>query len=187
MTSPAKPHGFITKGIHWVSAGMIGYGYFKGLDHVSQLADPALLRYEVGFALALGALFMVRLIWTRYVGGVTRLPAEAPRWEHLASRAVHFGLYAAVFGIVLTGLGIALGVSVPVLGGLFLSAMIGLHDARPGAGDASADLPQSAPRKNPRASPRWSGTTCSPNSCTRRGRSTCNWRRRTTGSRAIRT
>ncbi len=128
MTAPVQPHGLVTKGIHWVSAGMIGYGYFKGLDNVSQLADPALLQTEVTFALLLGGLFVIRLLWTRHVGGTTRLPDAAPKWEHHASKAVHIGLYAAVFAIVLSGLGIALGVSTPVLGGIFLTAMLGLHE-----------------------------------------------------------
>ncbi len=128
MRHPAKPHGFVTKGIHWVSAALIGYGYFKGLDNPSQLADPALLQFEVIFALALGAVFVFRLFWTHKVGGRTRLPTDAPKWEHMASRAVHIGLYAAVFGIVLSGLGIALGYSVPAVGALTMWAMIGLHE-----------------------------------------------------------
>ena len=128
MTIPAKPHGFVTKGIHWLSAGLIGYGYLKGLDDVSQLADPALFQFEVTFALALGALFLFRLFWTQKVGGVTRLPNEAPKWEHFASRAVHIGLYVAVFGIVLTGLAIAMGYATPALGGVFLGTMIAAHE-----------------------------------------------------------
>lgn len=128
MTTIAQPHGFVTKGIHWLSGGLIAYGYFKGLDSVRQLADPAVLQFEVAFALVLGSLFLVRLIWTKTVAGPTRLPSEAPRWEHLASRAVHIGLYAAVFGIVLSGLGIALGYATPVLGGVFMGAMLGLHE-----------------------------------------------------------
>jgi len=128
MTTTAKPHGFVTRTIHWLSAGLLGYGYLKGLDSTAQLADPALLRFEVGFALLLGALFVARWIWTKRVAGATRLPEDAPRWEQIAARAVHRGLYAAVFGIVLSGLGIALGVSVPVLGGAFTTAMIAWHE-----------------------------------------------------------
>lgn len=129
MTPQAQPHGFVTKGLHWVSAALLGYGYLKGLDDVSQLADPALLRYEVIFALLLGGLFLIRLLWTKVVVGSSRLPKSAPRWEHTASRLVHHGLYASVFVIVLSGLGIALGVSTPLLGGLFTTLMIGLHEA----------------------------------------------------------
>lgn len=128
MTTMAKPHGFVTKGIHWLSAGLLGFSYLKGIDSVSQLADPAVLQLEVVLALLLGGLFVIRLIWTKLVAGSSRLPADAPGWEHTASRMVHHGLYASVFLIVLTGLGIALGVSTPVLGGLFLTAMIALHE-----------------------------------------------------------
>ena len=128
MTTKAKPHGFVTKSMHWLSAGLIGYGYLKGLDNVSQLADPALFQFEITFALSLGVLFLARLFWTKGVAGSTRLPQDAPGWEHLASRSVHIGLYASVFAIVLSGLGIALGYAAPMLGGLFLTAMIGLHE-----------------------------------------------------------
>ena len=31
MTTKAKPHGFVTRSIHWLSAGLIAYGYLKGL------------------------------------------------------------------------------------------------------------------------------------------------------------
>lgn len=128
MTTQAKPHGFVTKGIHWLSAGLIGFGYFKGLESVSQLGDPTLFFAEIAFALSIGALFLFRLFWTKTVGGTTRLPDNAPGWERWASRAVHIGLYGSVFGIVLSGLGIALAYATPWLGGLFMMAMIGLHE-----------------------------------------------------------
>lgn len=128
MTPTAQTHGFVTRGIHWASALLIGFGYLKGLENVSQLADPALMQTEVLFALGLGALFGLRYVWTTYVAGPTRLPAGAPGWEHRLSRAVHLGLYAGVFGIVLSGLGIALAYSVPALSGLGLSLAIALHE-----------------------------------------------------------
>ena len=128
MTKQAKPHGFVTKGIHWLSAGLIGFGYFKGLDNVNQLADPTLFMTEIVFAFSIGALFLFRLFWTKKIGGATRLPKDAPAWEHWASSAVHMGLFVSVFGIVLTGLGIALAYATPWLGGLFMGAMIGLHE-----------------------------------------------------------
>lgn len=128
MTARAQPHGYTTKAIHWASAALIGIGYLKGLDSPAELADPATLTIELIFALALGGLFLLRLLWTKGVVGATRLPEAAPRWEHAASRAVHIGLYASVFGIVLTGLGIALAYTTPALGGLFMGTMIGLHE-----------------------------------------------------------
>ena len=133
MTSPApttaEPHGFVTRGIHWVSILLLGYGYLKGVDSVRQLADPALLRSEVIFASILGFVFLVRLFWTQKVGGATRLPQEAPWWEHLASRTVHYGLYASVFAIVGTGFGIAYGVTSQSLGNLYMDIVTEAHEA----------------------------------------------------------
>ena len=125
----AKPHGFVTRGIHWLSILMIAYGYFKGLDNVNELADPALLRFEVIFASGLGLLFAFRFFWTQKIGGATRLPQAAPWWEHWGSRAVHYGLYGSVFTIVGTGLAIAYAYTSTVLGELFLTAMIAIHEA----------------------------------------------------------
>ncbi|WP_299700363.1 hypothetical protein [uncultured Tateyamaria sp.] len=67
MTQTAQPHGFVTKTVHWLSAGLIGYGCLKGLDNVSQLANTALFQFEVVFALALAALFVLRLFWTKRI------------------------------------------------------------------------------------------------------------------------
>lgn len=124
----APKHHFVTKTIHWVSAGLILYGYSKGLDDVDQLADPALMRTEVIFASLLGLLFAVRFIWSRTEAGASRLPQSAPKWEHLASKTVHYGLYVSVFGIVLTGLGIAAAYSVPALSGAVMTGLIALHE-----------------------------------------------------------
>ena len=126
--SSAKPHGFVTRAIHWISILMIAYGYYKGLENVNQLADPALFRLEVMFATALGLVFAVRLFWTQKIGGATRLPDDAPAWEHFASRAVHYGLYGSVFTIVGSGLAIAYAYASPLLGNLFINAMIAVHE-----------------------------------------------------------
>ena len=129
MTIPAKPHGFVTRGIHWLSILMIAYGYYKGLDNVNQLADPALFRFEVIFASGLGLLFAFRLFWTQKIGGATRLSQAAPKWEHFISRVVHQGLYGSVFTIVGTGLAIAYAYGSPFLGNVFINTMIFVHEA----------------------------------------------------------
>lgn len=128
MKTNVKPHGFVTKSFHWLTAGLLAYGYATGLEDVSELADPAMFQFEITFALILGAAFLARLAWTKGIAGSTRLPQSAPGWEHWASRSVHLGLYSCVFAIVLSGLAIALGYAVPILSGLFLTAMIGLHE-----------------------------------------------------------
>lgn len=107
---------------------MVIYGYTKGLDDVSQLADSAFFWYEVYFASALGLAFIARFIWAKYYGGQTRLPSSAPKWEHMISKAVHLGIYASVLAIVLTGLAIAYAYTIPALEGFFMTAMIALHE-----------------------------------------------------------
>ncbi len=133
MTSLPDPsatsHGFVTRGIHWLSILLIAYGYMKGLDHVNQLADPAVFRLEVIFAAGLGALFAFRLFWTQKIGGATRLPQEAPWWEHIASRIVHYGIYGSVFTIVGTGFAIAYAYVSPLLGRGFIDGMVAVHEA----------------------------------------------------------
>ncbi len=130
MTSPAKPtakpHGFVTRGIHWLSILVIAYGYYKGLDSIDQLADPAFFRFEVIFASGMGLLFAFRLFWTQKIGGASRLPAQAPKWEHFASRLVHYGLYGSVFTIVGTGLAIAY--ASPILGDFVINPLIFVHE-----------------------------------------------------------
>lgn len=125
----AKPHGFVTRGIHWLSVLVIAYGYYKGLDSVDQLADPALFRFEVFFASAMGLLFAFRLFWTQKIGGATRLPQAAPWWEHMASRVVHYGLYGSVFTIVGSGLAIAFAYASPLFGDFTIAALTVVHEA----------------------------------------------------------
>ena len=129
MNAKARPHGFVTKTFHWLTGGLLVYGYANGVENVGQLADPTVFQTEIIFAAALGLAFAARLAWTRLTGGESRLPAEAPAWERKAARVVHFGLYAGVFGIVLSGLAIAWAYATPALSGLALTLFLGLHEA----------------------------------------------------------
>lgn len=93
--------------LQWVLGGLLVYGLVFPAD-AAALADPAMLRVEVGFALSLTLLFLVRLVWVSTLGGGSRLPGDAPTLERQLARLVHFGIYAAVFSMVATGLSLAL-------------------------------------------------------------------------------
>ncbi|OED35142.1 hypothetical protein AB833_31380 [Chromatiales bacterium (ex Bugula neritina AB1)] len=125
----AHPHGYVTKTIHWLSCGLIAYGHVNALGSVWQLLDPTVYRNEIIFGLLLLAVFSFRLFWTQRIAGVTRLPATSLKWEQTLSRTIQWGLYASVFGIILSGFAIAIGfsVSAAAFNGGFLSASIGLH------------------------------------------------------------
>ena len=77
------------------------------MDNVRQLEDSALLRLEIGFA----TLFLVILV-IRYVYGTktqrSALSPEAGRFQQMAARLVHLGMYAGLASIAATGLLIAL-------------------------------------------------------------------------------
>ena len=127
-TQTAKPHGLVAKLFHWGTAGLLGYGYLTGVEDISQLADPAKFSTEIRFAVVMGLAFLLRFFWMQRINGHTRLSLDAPRWEHALSRFAHYGIYIGVGLIVLSGLAIAYGYTVPALSGLFVSAMIGLHE-----------------------------------------------------------
>lgn len=123
--SPARPHGIVTRGFHWLAGILLIYGLVFNAEF-EVLSDPAALAREVNFALVLGGTFLVRLIWVELVGGGSRLTPDAPPWERVLSRAVHYGIYMLVIAIVLTGLGIASTVSpAPTLFRLRLAFLAG--------------------------------------------------------------
>ena len=123
-----KSHGAVGKLLHWGTAGLLIYGYFTGVEDVSQLADPDLFITEIMFAVALGLAFVLRFAWMRWVNGSTRLLPSAPKWERLLSKVAHYGIYVGVAAIVLSGLAIAYGYATPGLDGFFVTAMTAVHE-----------------------------------------------------------
>jgi hypothetical protein len=59
--APVARHSVLGKLFHWGFVAIFAYGIYKQVDNISQLADDALLRFEVIFAalflILLGALF----------------------------------------------------------------------------------------------------------------------------------
>lgn len=104
---PARRHNVTTRLLHWLVGGLLVYGLVFPADGAA-LSDPFALRTEVVFALTLAILFLIRFLGAATVGGGSRLPADASAWEHMLSRMVHYGIYAAVPAITITGLIIAL-------------------------------------------------------------------------------
>lgn len=102
----ARPHGRITRYLRWSVGGLLIYALVLPAD-AGALADPSQLRMEVGFALTLALIFVLRLVWISTLGGGSRLPSEAPTREHGLSRHVHLGIYTIVFFMTLTGLVLA--------------------------------------------------------------------------------
>ena len=97
--------------LHWVMA-LIIIGNLAGgllLDTVRASSDPeakALARTVIGIHKALGisvlALILVRIGW-RLGHSPPPLPAHMTRWERRLSGVVHFGFYALMLALPLTG------------------------------------------------------------------------------------
>ena len=107
-------------------AALFAYGVVKQVDNVRQLEDSALLRFEIGFA----KLFLV-ILAIRYVY-VTRtqrsaLSPEAGRFQRIAARLMHLGMYAGLASIAATGLLIALLFWLGFRDGLLIQVVTELH------------------------------------------------------------
>ncbi len=103
----ARPHLVVTRLLHWLVGGLLIYGLVFPAD-AAALANPLALQLEAGFALLLTVLFLIRLVWFSTADGGSRLPADAPRWEHVLSRTVHFGIYSGIFAMTATGVALAM-------------------------------------------------------------------------------
>jgi cytochrome b561 len=109
QNSPARPHGIVAKGLHWATGMLLLFAYVFNGEVTNALRDPAAMRSEAYLGIAILAIFGARFAWMRYLNnGASRLPEDAPRWEHLLSRLAHYGLYLSVGAIVASGLSIPL-------------------------------------------------------------------------------
>jgi len=66
----------------------------------------AYLRTMSGYVIMAVVLLVLRLLW-RWANPVPALPSELQRWERIAARAGHIGLYILMFAASLTGWALA--------------------------------------------------------------------------------
>ncbi|MFK7903329.1 MAG: cytochrome b [Nitratireductor sp.] len=122
-------HSLVGRSLHWITGGLVLYGYAKGLRNVSQLNDPELLRFEVMFALGLGVALLLRFVWMKKLNnGASRISECSSKFQKAMVRLGHNAIYLMLGGIILTGLAIAAIFVSPISGGLLENAMISLHN-----------------------------------------------------------
>ena len=90
--------------LHWLAGALILFLLIHGWIMVGLPRDMRFANYgwhaSVGYATL--ALMVLRLLW-RWINAVPALPADAARWEHIAARAGHAGLYLLIFAASLSG------------------------------------------------------------------------------------
>jgi cytochrome b561 len=110
LRNTTERYGWIAQLLHWVIA--VGFifqfalaYYMEPLPLGPYKAQVYNLHKSIGVTLLV--LAVLRLGW-RWMNPVPPLPSGRPRWEELASRASHVGLYGMILLHPLTGLGGAL-------------------------------------------------------------------------------
>lgn len=98
-------YGTFTKFIHWTIAltiyAMIAVGYWQQTLKDGAFKDQV-YQYHKLTGLTVLTLMCVRLIW-RFSNTVPSLPQSVPRWQAMASRVIHYALYATLFIMPISG------------------------------------------------------------------------------------
>lgn len=119
-------YSLIAKCLHWGFILLFVYGIVKQVDDVSQLADSAFLRFEMVFAVIFLLVLAARFAYMKTTQS-SALPGDAPLWQHRAARAVHYGMYASLAAIALSGMLIGLLYGAGLTSGLILEAALEVH------------------------------------------------------------
>ena len=105
LKNTLSSYGAVSKALHWLMGitfiHLIGVGLW-----MSDLESSDLKWFVYGLHKSLGvtilALVALRLIW-RLINSVPRMPVDTTKWERNAARLVHFGLYALMFAMPISG------------------------------------------------------------------------------------
>jgi cytochrome b561 len=103
------------------------YGLLKQIDELNQLEDKALLQFEVIFATVFVLLLLIRFIYMKTTQK-SSLPDSTPKSQLLAARVVHYGMYACLALIPLTGLLIGLLFWLGFEDGFLINTVVEVHE-----------------------------------------------------------
>ena len=117
----------IAKFMHWGFVLLFIYGLVKQIDQLNQLEDKALLQFEVIFATVFVLLLLIRFIYMKTTQK-SSLPDSTPKSQLLAARVVHYGMYACLALIPLTGLLIGLLFWLGFEDGFLINTVVEVHE-----------------------------------------------------------
>ena len=117
----------IAKFMHWGFVLLFIYGLLKQIDELNQLENKALLQFEVIFATVFVLLLLIRFIYMKTTQK-SSLPDSTPKSQLLAARVVHYGMYACLALIPLTGLLIGLLFWLGFEDGFLINTVVEIHE-----------------------------------------------------------
>ena len=117
----------IAKFMHWGFVLLFIYGLLKQIDELNQLEDKALLQFEVIFATVFVLLLLIRFIYMKTTQK-SSLPDSTPKSQLLTARVVHYGMYACLALIPLTGLLIGLLFWLGFEDGFLINTVVEVHE-----------------------------------------------------------
>ena len=117
----------IAKFMHWGFVLLFIYGLLKQIDELNQLEDKELLQFEVIFATVFVLLLLIRFIYMKTTQK-SSLPDSTPKSQLLAARVVHYGMYACLALIPLTGLLIGLLFWLGFEDGFLINTVVEVHE-----------------------------------------------------------
>ena len=124
---PTRQYSLFAKILHWGFVVLFIYGILKQVDNIAQLANVALLRFELLFAFVLLVLLAARFGYMTKTQ-VSSLPKETPYFQKLLARLVHLGMYLALSSIALSGILIGLLYWMGIKTGFFIALVIYIHE-----------------------------------------------------------
>jgi len=127
LLNPSRQHSLLAKIFHWGFVVLFLYGILKQVDDISELADLALLRFELLFAFVLIVLLAARFTYMTKTQ-TSSLPKETSALQKLLARLVHLTMYLALASIALSGILIGVLYWIGIKSGLFIALVVNVHE-----------------------------------------------------------
>ena len=121
-----KKYSFIAKFWHWGFVLLFVYGVAKQVDDIKQLEDKFFFQFEIIFALLFLFLLVIRFVYMNKTQE-TSLPDDTSKFQKIAARSVHLGMYITLAGTAVTGLLIGLFYWLGFKGGLLIDLLTAIH------------------------------------------------------------
>ena len=121
-----KQYSFLAKFWHWGFVFLFIYGVAKQVDEIEQLEDKFFFQFEIVFALLFLFLLIIRFVYMNKTQE-TSLPDDTSKFQKMAARSAHLGMYTTLAGTAITGLLIGLFYWLGFKDGLLIDLLTAIH------------------------------------------------------------